>query len=108
MDVEQATKIINAVQPGWRVIAVTVPTRALRVIADDLNMTFRVEQLDARDWSWRVISTHAGDEAWESLGPAIQDATAKQARLKEKLKLAQHNHRMAMIKAQSPENTSVH
>lgn len=102
MDVTEVDKIVNAVPKGWRVLAVTVPTRALRVIAEDLNMKFRVEQLDPRDWTWRAISTHSGDEAWESFGPAIQDAVNKQARLKEKIKLAQHEKRMAMVKAQNP------
>lgn len=98
---------MNAVPPGWRVIAVTVPTRALRVIVEeDLYRKFRVEQLDPTNWSWRAVSTHLGDEEWESLGPAIQDATNKQARLREKIKLAQHEKRMAMIKAESPH--SVH
>lgn len=103
MNVKQASKIINACEPGWRVIAVTVPTRALRVITDDLNITFRVEQLNpAENFSWRCISTHVGDVAWESLGPAIQDATNKQTRLKEKIKFDAHNKKMAMIRAQSP------
>jgi len=102
MDITEVDKVINAVAAGWRVIAVTVPTRALRVIVEDLNLKFRVEQLDPTNWSWRVVSTHSGDEAYESLGPAIQDAINKQARLKEKIKLAQHEKRMAMIKAENP------
>jgi hypothetical protein len=103
MTPEQADKIINAVETGWRVIAVAVPTRALRVIVEDLNIKFRVEQLDpTANWSWRPVSTHAGDEAWESLGPAIHDMMIKQVRLKEKIKLARHNDQMAAIKAENP------
>lgn len=102
MDIADVDKIINTVPAGWCVIAVAVPTRALRVIAEDLHMKFRVEQLDPTNWSWRAVSTHQGDEAWESLGPAIQDAVNKQARLKEKIKLAQHEQRMAMVRAQNP------
>jgi hypothetical protein len=102
MEVADADKIINATPPGWRVVLVTVPTRAIRVVAEDLNIKFRIEQLDASTWSWRVLSTHSGDEAWEALGPAIQNAITLQARLKEKLKLAIHEKRMAMIKAENP------
>jgi hypothetical protein len=104
MDTATADKIINAVPTGWHMVCVTVPTRALRVIRDDLSLKFRVEQLDATNWSWRVVSTHTGDEAWESIGPSIQDAITKQARLKEKIKLALHEKRMAMIKAENPLN----
>ena len=81
MNNQQAEPIINAVPAGWHMVAVAVPTRALRVIRDDLNIKFRVEQLDARDWTWVIISTHQGDEPWESLGPSIQDMINKQARL---------------------------
>lgn len=102
MDMAQVDKIINAVPEGWHVVAVTVPTRAIRLVRDDLALKFRVEQLNSVNWTWRVVSTHAGDEAWESLGPALEDATTKQARLKEKIKLAQHEKRMAMVKAQNP------
>lgn len=102
MDAAETDRIVNAVPAGWRVLAIAVPTRALRVIAEDLNIKFRVEQLDPTNWSWRAISTHQGDEEWESFGPAIQDMIIKQARLKEKIKLAQHEKRMAMIKTENP------
>lgn len=103
MDVAKADKIINACAPGWRVIAVAVPTRALRVIVEDLNVRFRVEQLDiTANFAWRVVSTFAGDVAFEALGPAIQDLCNKQVRLKEKIKLDQHNQKMAMVRAQNP------
>jgi hypothetical protein len=102
MDIANVDKIINAVPEGWTVIAVAVPTRALRVVVEDSLLKFRVEQLDPTNWSWRVISTHIGDEAWESLRPSLQDMFIKQTRLKEKIKLAQHEKRMAMIKAENP------
>lgn len=103
MDVADVSKIMDVVPAGWRVIAVSVPTRALRVIVEeDFNIKFRVEQLNAVDWSWRPVSSHTGDVAWESLGPAIQDMQTKQTRLKEKIKLAQHEKRMAMIRAENP------
>ena len=102
MDVSAVDKIVNAVPAGWHVLAVAVPTRALRIIHDDLALKFRIEQLDPTNWSWRAVSTHQGDEAWESLGPAFNDMAEKQARLKEKIKLAQHEQRMAMIKAENP------
>jgi len=106
MKTEDVDKIVNAVPPGWVVVLVTVPTRALRVIRDDLALTFRVEQLDATTWTWRAISTHVGDEAWESKMPAFKHAHEMQTRLKEKIKLAQHEARMAMIKAQNPMGAS--
>ena len=102
MDIADVDRIVNAVPSGWSVIAVAVPTRALRVISEDQHLKFRVEQLDPTTWTWRVVSAHTGDEAWESLGPAIQDAINKQARLKEKIKLAQHENAMARIKAENP------
>jgi hypothetical protein len=107
MDNEQAAKIINTCDPGWRVIAVAVPTRALRIIADDFSLKFRVEQLNPGAvgksvYTWRTVSTHAGDESFESCRPAILDMLSKQARLKEKIKFAQHEARMAQLKAQSP------
>jgi hypothetical protein len=106
VDVAETDRIVNAVASGWRVVAVTVPTRALRVIVEDTHLKFRVEQLDPTDWSWRAVSTHSGDEAWESLGPAIQDAIDKQTRLREKIKLAQHEQRMARIAAENPHGTA--
>jgi hypothetical protein len=102
MDVANVDKIVNLVPEGWNVIAVAVPTRALRVVVEDNFLKFRVEQLDPTNWSWRVISTHIGDEAWESLMPAMVDMVNKQTRLKEKIKLAQHEKRIAMIKAENP------
>jgi hypothetical protein len=102
VDLATVDRVINAVPKGWSIVAVTVPTRALRVVVEETHLKFRVEQLDPTDWSWRAISTHSGDDAWESLGPAIQDAINKQSRLREKIKLAQHEKRMAMIKAENP------
>jgi len=112
MTPEKAAEIINSTEPGWRVLAVAVPTRALRVIGDDLGLKFRVEQLDPGTgplkgvYTWRPVSTHAGDESFESFGPAIQDMCTKQVRLKEKIKLAQHESRMARIKAENPHGTT--
>lgn len=102
MSPEQTATIINGTEPGWQVLAVAVPTRALRIIGDTLKLKFRVEQLDPTNgaFRWRPVSTHAGDEAFESFGPAIQDMITKQARLKEKIKLAQHEANMAQIAAQ--------
>lgn len=101
MKVEDVSKIMNAVSAGWHVVLALVPTRSLRVIRDDLALTFRVEQLDPSNWSWRPISTHVGDVAWESYPHAAKAAHVAQIRFKEKVKLAQHEARMAMIKAQS-------
>lgn len=104
MNNAQAAHIINLTDTGWTVLAVAVPTRALRVIGDELRLKFRVEQLDPADgfFKWRPVSTHSGDEAFESFGPALDDMIVKQARLKEKIKLAQHEARMAQIKAENP------
>ena len=105
MDAVEAGKIINACPEGWRVLAVAVPTRALRIVVNDLNLIFHVEQLDRkpdRTYGWRAVSTHIGDASFESYPPAIKDMLGKQARLKEKIKLAQHDARMAQIAAQNP------
>lgn len=103
MTPDQTAAIINKLEPGWSIVSVTVPTRALRVIVEDnTQLKFRVEQLDPTTWNWRAVSTHAGDYPWESFLPAMQDAHAKQVRLKEKIKLAQHENNMARIKAENP------
>lgn len=103
MNAEQAAKIINQVTDGWHIVAVAVPTRALRLVRDELALKFRIEQLDiTANFTWRVVSTHVGDEAWESLLPGLDDMRHKQVRLKEMIKLAQHEKRMATIKAQNP------
>lgn len=103
MTPEQTATIINTVEEGWHLVCVAVPTRALRIIRDAMSLKFRVEQLDPTGgvFKWRVVSTHAGDESFESFLPALSDLITKQARLKEKIKLAQHEDRMARVKAQS-------
>lgn len=105
MDDVEAEKIICTVPEGWHVVSVAVPTRALRVIRDDPALKFRLEQLHPRPpgvWDWKPISTHQTDSnvEWESHVPAIIAMNTMQARLKEKLRLAQHDNRMANIKAQ--------
>jgi hypothetical protein len=87
---------------GWRVLAVAVTSRALRIIANEDNMLFRVEQLRRKadkSVKWETVSSHQGDFAFESYPPAIKDMLEKQARLQEKLKLAEHERKMATIRA---------
>jgi len=105
MDDAQADQIISNAPDGWHVLAVAVPTRAFRIVADDANLKFRVEQLDSSRYKqaifeWRTVSTHIGDFTFESYPPAIRDMLAKQVRLKEMIKLDDHNRKMAMIAAQ--------
>lgn len=100
LTLEAVDKIINTVAFGWNVVAVAVPTRALRLIRDDLARSFRVEQWHPDKNKWQVVSSHQGDEAWESLGPSLGDMITKQARVKEMIKLAQHQAKMAANKAQ--------
>jgi hypothetical protein len=97
---EQQETIFNTCPLGSRILAVCVPTRAIRVIVLDGDLVYRVEQLDPTNWTWRVLSTHSEDTPWQGWGAAITDAIAKQARLKEKIKLAMHERNMAQIKAQ--------
>jgi hypothetical protein len=88
---------------GWRSLAVAIPTRALRIIASADSMLFRIDQLRRKldkSVEWVTVSSHQGDFAFESYPPAIKDMLTKQARLKEKLKLAEHEKNMAMIRAQ--------
>ena len=104
--------IASTAPEGWRVIAIGVPPLAggipmFRIIADVTSFKFRVEQIDATGhksnvYKWVARSAHAGDFAFESYPAAINDMLAKQARFKEKVKLAQHEARMAQIKAQNP------
>lgn len=107
MDVASIEKIISTAPEGARVIAVTVPTRALRVLMLEGEKTFRVEQLTPRTWIWRTVSTHNGDEPWESFGPALQDAIDKQEQLKLEINRAmiaqRQAQRLAEAKALNPE-----
>lgn len=103
MDLEQTKKIMDQIDPpDARIVLIFVPTRAIRLIALKGDLTFRVEQLDSRVMKWRSVSTHVGDEPWESFGPAWHDGVKKQARLVEKIKLSIHENNMARIKAQNP------
>lgn len=96
MDGSQVFEIINAGDDGWTILAVAVPTRGLRVIYNLNAMTFRVQQLmPGEGYTWRTVSSHAGDVPWESYSAAMQDMIDKQARLKEKIKLAQRDARKA-------------
>jgi hypothetical protein len=100
MTPEQIDTLMNQIDPpDARIVAHCVPTRAIRVIALKGDLTFRVEQLEPGAWKWRTISTHSGDEPFESFGFAVDDAVRMQARLKEKIKLAQHENNMARVKA---------
>lgn len=102
MDTADVDKIINAAPEGWSVLAVAMPTRALRVIGENAGFKFRVEQLNPQNWTWRAVSSHAGDVQFESFIPAMNDMITKQARLKEKIKFADHERKMLQIKAQNP------
>lgn len=100
MDLATTIKIMDQIDPpDARVILVMVPTRAIRIIALMGDLVFRVEQLDSSVWKWRTLSSHKGDEPWEALEAAFNDANRMQARLKEKVKLAQHEASMARMKA---------
>ncbi len=72
---------------------------------DETSFVFRVEQLDTSQgrngvYTWHIRSTHAGDFEFESYPSAINDMLSKQVRLKEMIKLAQHEQKMAMVAAQ--------
>lgn len=101
MTPEQQVLVINDCPVGTRVVAVTVPTRAFRVIALDGDLVFRVEQLEAGSWKWQPRSTHSGDEEFESFGPALQDAINKQEQFKLKIRQAQIAQRQAMRVAEA-------
>jgi hypothetical protein len=91
---------------GWRVVAISRVSRALRTIVDATGLRFRVEQLQRKMGGampkWTTVSSHQGDFEFESYPAALQDMIAKDARLREKFKLAEHDRKMAMIKAQNP------
>lgn len=93
--------------PGARVIAHTVPTRAFRVIAMPGDKVFRVEQLEPVVWLWHALSTHAGDEEFESFGPALQDAIEKQEQLKKAIVKAriEAKQQMALVEKTHGPNT---
>jgi hypothetical protein len=88
---------------GWRVLAIGVPSRALRLIANEDSMRFRVEQLRKTGSviEWITVSSHQGDFAFESYPPAISDMLTKQKRLREKQKLAERERHTAVMKAQA-------
>lgn len=101
----------NSAPEGWRVLAIGIPSRALRTITDVTGFRFRVEQLQRKAGGampkWTTVSSHQGDFEFESYPAAIQDMIAKQARLREKFKLAEHERKMAMIAAQNPTGAAV-
>lgn len=106
MDDAQAYQLFSTAPEGWRVIANAVPTRAFRILADDTDLKFRIEQLDASQahhgvYDWRPIAVHVGDFTFEAYPPAIKDMLTKQVKFKELVKLAEHNDNMAMLAAQN-------
>jgi hypothetical protein len=109
-DNDRVEKIVALVDPGWRVLAVAVPTRAFRLIVNDSGLTFRVEQLESPTTKhgthkWRTVSSHQGDTHYESYPSALQDMLKKQVKLKELIKLAAHKDKMAHIKANEATRT---
>lgn len=103
---ELVEKIMAQIEPGWTVLAIAVPTRAFRIVVNDLGLIFRVEQLDASRasqgiYEWRTISSHSGDFHFESYTSAIKAMLSNQVKFKEMVKLAEHERRMAHIKAQN-------
>lgn len=100
MTPEQVDLVMNQTElVGSHVVAITVPTRAVRVLALEGDLVFRVEQLDPGVWKWRTLSTHAGDEVFESFGSALDEAIKMQARLKLKIQEAQRQNMQAQLAA---------
>jgi hypothetical protein len=97
---EQEVVLNKDVPEGGRVVAHCVPTRAFRVVALAGEKTFRVEQLDAGIWEWKAVSTHTGDEEFESFGPALQDAITKQEEFKKRIIKARIDHKNAVAAAE--------
>jgi len=92
---EDIDRILNALNdPTDTIIAHMVPSRAFRVVKRADDLTFRVEQLSRQAGDkWLILSTHKGDEPWESFGPAWNDASEKQKDFlleMRKLKVAQN------------------
>jgi hypothetical protein len=82
---------------GATIVAHCVPTRAIRVLMLKGELTFRVEQLDPSVWKWSALSTHSGDDPWESYGPALEAATAMQERLKLKIQASIQQSKRARL-----------
>lgn len=92
---ETINRLLNALNDSEdTIVAHMVPTRAFRVIMKKDTLTFRVEQLSRQAGDkWLPLSTHKGDDPWESWPAAWDDASKKQqAFLMEmrKLKVAQN------------------
>ena len=97
---EDAAKIINAVDiEGAIVVAVCVPTRAVRVLMLKDQRTFYVEQLEPvlNKLGWRQLSMHKGTEDWESFPFALDEAVKMQQRYKLKIMAAQREAQRAAI-----------
>ncbi len=106
MTPEQVDLIMNHSEiEGSRVVAALVPTRAIRVLALSGDLVFRVEQLEPGVWKWRTLSTHAGDEEFESFGPALDEAIKQQERLKLKIQAAQQQNMRAKLAVQNAPET---
>jgi hypothetical protein len=107
MTPEQQEVILSRDVPeGGRVIAHMVPTRAFRVIELAGAKTYRVEQLDAGTWKWRTISTHIGDEEFESFNVALKEGIDAQEKFKSKIlkAKAEHNHARRIAEAEANRN----
>lgn len=98
MDVSDVKKIMCDTEvEGSTVVSHCVPTRAIRVLMLKDELTFRVEQLDPGAWKWHALSTHSGDEPWESFGPALDAAIKMQTRLKLKIQASIQQSKRARL-----------
>lgn len=98
MNLAEIDRIMNAVEvEGATVVMHCVPTRAIRVLMLKGELIFRVEQLNSGIWKWQTLSTHSGDEPWESYEPAFDAAVAAQSRLKLKLQAAIQQQKRARL-----------
>lgn len=97
---EQALVFSKDVPEGWRIVAHATPTRAFRIICNTEEKVFRVEQLEAVVWKWHTLSTHAGDEVFESYQPALDDMIAKQEAFKQKIIRARIEQKNALALAE--------
>jgi hypothetical protein len=66
-DAEKEAIAMAGIPEGFRAICFMVPSRAFRIIADDEDRIFQIQQLDhAHGYTWVNMQRHKGDFKWEA------------------------------------------
>lgn len=96
---EHERQIVNKCSAGFRVIAITVPMPAIRIICSDDECTFRVEQLRQEKWTTLTTVNGKRDKNWFKDNDT-QYAGAIQAMCEARAKFIQEMRRLSVERNQ--------